>query len=133
MILVCAGRSLLFQAPNDEKPHLWFILTDPEGDRNRVVAVMLRTVKEYTDKTIILEPGDHPFIKHSSSIHYSSARFFEAEAISHALRKGHCRLQEDMSSDLLRRAREGLLKSPFTVNAIKDYCRGRFSRIPLGG
>jgi hypothetical protein len=32
----------------------------------------------------------------------------------------------DVSGDLLRRVRAGLLASPFTVNAVRDYCRPRF-------
>jgi hypothetical protein len=32
----------------------------------------------------------------------------------------------DASEDLLGRVRAGLLASPFTVNAVRDYCRQRF-------
>lgn len=126
MNIICAGRSLLFRAPNDLKPHLWLILTDSAGDPGRVVAVMLRSAKPYTDPTFILEPSDHPFIKHSSSVHFSSARFFNVGAINRALSVGSCHLLQDMSRSLLSRVREGLLELPYTVNAIKDYCREHF-------
>jgi hypothetical protein len=87
---------------------------------------MLRTATHFTDKTLILHPGDHPFIHHPSSVHYSTARWFRIDAISRAIREGHCSLQHDMSCDLLQRVREGLIKSQFTVNAIRDYCNTRF-------
>jgi hypothetical protein len=35
-------------------------------------------------------------------------------------------MMPDVSEDLLRRVRAGLLASPFTVNAVRDYCRPRF-------
>lgn len=102
------------------------MLTDPERGSERFVAVMVRTTKHFTDNTVVLKPGDHPFIRHSSSVHYSSAGFFSARAVSRALARGTCHLLDDMSPDLLRRVRDGLLESPHTVNAVKDYCRGEF-------
>ena len=63
MEIIRAGRSLLL---SDPKPHLWFVLTDPERKNDRVVAVMISTVKHYSDPTLILEVGDHPFIRHKS-------------------------------------------------------------------
>ena len=59
MDFVRAGRSILFSEPPLYKPHLWFILTDPDA-ADKVVAVMLRTVKAYTDSTFVLGVGDHP-------------------------------------------------------------------------
>jgi hypothetical protein len=123
---VRAGRAILFRESAHAKPHLWFILTDPGGNPPRVVAVMLRTAQRFTDDTVVLHPGDHPFVRHPSSIHYSTARWLTVDAIARAFHDGRCSLQQDMSADLLTRARKGLMRSPFTVNAIRQYCHLRF-------
>ena len=126
MNVIGAGSSLLLSEPPLYKPHLWFVLTDPEEKLDRVVGVMLRTVTKNTDETVILGPGDHPFIKHASSVHYSTAKWFSVEALTKAMQKGRCHLRETMTPELLVRVREGLLESPFTVRAVSEYCGARF-------
>ncbi|MBM3321440.1 MAG: hypothetical protein FJY73_12260 [Candidatus Eisenbacteria bacterium] len=121
-----ASQSLYLRGRGEPKPHLWFILTNPEGDPPQVVAVMLQTATRFTDETVVLQPGEHSFVRHASSVHYSTAKYFSVPAISRALRTGECHLREDVSESLLEKLRAGLLDSPFTVNAIKEYCRGRF-------
>ena len=130
MELVRAGRALLLRESPDAKPHLWFVITDPEGTPPRVIAVMLRTAQHFTDPTVVLAPGDHPFIHHESSVHYSTARWFSVNAISKAFLAGHCSLQADMSAPLLTRVRDGLLRSQFTVNALREDCRRCFGESP---
>jgi hypothetical protein len=127
MDVIRAGTSLLLSESPGVKPHLWFVVTDPEGTPGRVVAVMMRSAKKFTDETVVLEPGDHAFVKHQSSVHYSSARWFDINAIDNAMRSGRCHLRENMTPELLSRVRNGLLKSPFTVHAVSDYCRTRFA------
>ena len=128
MDAIRAGTTLLLSESPGVKPHLWFVVTDPEGTPARVVAVMMRSAKRFTDETVVLKRGgDHPFVKHESSIHYSSARWFDISAIVKAMRNGRCHLKENMSPELLSRVRNGLLKSPFTVHALSDYCRTRFA------
>jgi len=126
MELVRAGRALLLRETHDAKPHLWFVLTDPDGEPPRIVAVMVRSARRFTDPTLVLTIGDHPFVRHESSVHYSSARWFAVQALQKAFHDGHCSVQADMSPTLLARVREGLMKSPFTVNAVREYCGERF-------
>ena len=126
MEVVRAARALLLAEQPQFKPHLWFVVTDPDGVPPRVVAVMLRTATRFTDTTLVLHPGDHPFVRHESSVHYSTARWFRVSSILAAVRGGRCHLMPDASEDLLGRVRAGLLASPFTVNAVRDYCRQRF-------
>lgn len=57
MEIVRAGRAILFRESAHAKPHLWFILTDPDGNPPRVVAVMLRTAQRFTDETVVLHSG----------------------------------------------------------------------------
>ena len=126
MNIIRAGSSLLLAEPPLYKPHLWFVLTDAQGQPPRVVAVMLRTVARFTDPTVVLGPGDHPFIRHDSAVHYSTARWFSVWAVMAAVKVGTCHLKEDMTDKLLRRVRKGLIESPFTVNALRDQCKDLF-------
>ena len=127
MDLIRAGRALLFRESPKQTFHLFFILTDPDGSPPRVVAVMVRTATKFTDETVLLEPGDHPFINRTSSVHYSSANVFRVNRLQKGFEERYCYLKEDMSQELLERVREGLAKSPFTVPAIRDYCADRFT------
>ena len=74
---------------------------------------MVQTKKRHTDDTLVLEPGDHPFIRHSSAVQYSTANKFRIR---------NCQLQADMDAALLQKVRQGLLDSPFTIHVIKDLC-----------
>ena len=123
MVSIHAGSSFLLIKP---KPHLWFVLTKPEGEFGIFVGVMLRTQRGFTDKTVVLDVGDHPFVRHPSSIEYGGARFFYLKNIKRAIKDGKCRPQEEMSDDLLRRVRNGLFNSSYTVPAIFNYCQARF-------
>ncbi len=127
MDVICAGRSLLLrETPHQKKPHLWFVLTDASGEPAEVVIVMVRSTRSFTDESVTLDVGDHPFVKHESAVQFSTARRFRVRRILRAMHIGHCNLKEDMSAELLARVREGLLRSPYTVHHISDYCRGRF-------
>jgi hypothetical protein len=52
-----AGRALVLRDAR-MGTHLWFVLTDPDPDRNSMVLVMLVTVKPHTDRTLHLDVGD---------------------------------------------------------------------------
>jgi len=120
-----AGQSYLLKEPGIEKRHLWFILTDPDSRTNEVLAVKVVPAKEYTDKTLELFPGDHPFIKHKSCVDFSSARRFSQKQILKSVTKNLCHPKDPMSSTLLERARRGMLNSPHAVRFFQDYCRER--------
>ncbi len=126
MDLVRAGSTLYLSEFPGAKAHLWLVLTDPHGNPPEIVAVMVRTPKTFTDETCILNVGDHPFIEHKSSVHYSTAQRFRVAAILKRAKDGHCDLREDMPRKLLARVRSGLRESVYTVNAVRDYCVGHW-------
>lgn len=128
MDILRAGRTLLLREFPESNPHLWLVLTDPVGKPAQVVAVMVRTVTAFTDRTVVLNAGDHPFIRHPSSVHYSTATFFRVRAIQRSIRQRQCYIQEDMSPELLQRVCRGLLSSPFTVNAVREHCQESFDK-----
>lgn len=127
MSIVRAGSTLLLAEPPLNKPHLWVVLTDPDSE-GRVVAVMLRTATRFTDETLMLQPGDHPFVRHETSVHYSTARWFAVPALDDAMKRGRCHMRDEVSPELLARCCDGLLRSPFTVHAVAEFCRSCWKR-----
>ena len=126
MDFVCAGRSFHVTGGSVGAPHLWFVLTDPDPKTHKVIIVMVVTVRGHTDKTVTLQAGEHPFIKHDSQLDYANAKPMPANAILGNIKSGRWRPQPDMSRDLLDRVRRGLLESPRTPNFIVEYCKALF-------
>lgn len=128
MIVIGAGRAMLFRPPGDAAPHLWLVLTEPDGQSPKVVAAAVRTLRPYSDRTVVLQVGDHPFIKHDSTVDYGSARYFRVDKIVAAMKRGTCHLRSDLAPAVLGRVQRGLLESPHTIHEIKRYCRQRFGQ-----
>lgn len=120
-----AGRAIHWTEPA-AGPHLWFMLSDVDPDTAQVVLVRLVTSRSYTDKTVTLSVGDHPFVKHASNIDCGSALLLRADKVDAMLKSGVATLDADMSTNLLATARAGLLSSSHTVHFIVDYCRTRW-------
>lgn len=121
-----AGRALLVRDAR-MGTHLWFVLTDPDPERDWLVLVMLVTVKEHTDRTLHLDVGDHPFVRHPSAVDFGTAKYAPAAKLEDALSSGRAMLAEDMSAALLARVRAGLMVSGRTPNDIAEYCRALFN------
>ena len=124
MDIIGAGRSLYLV--KNCNAHLWFVLTDPKNSNDEVVVVMVCSVQSYSDRTVILKKGDHPFIQHDSSIHYSTADYWKVSRIKSQINGGRCHLKEDMSKELLARVRQGLFDSWRTPLTIQEYCKECF-------
>jgi len=127
--LIGAGRTLYLK--NDPAgPHLWFVLTDPDSVTDQVVIVRVVTARQYTDKTLVLAAGVHPFVKQDSNVEYGSAKFQPVTALNRAINTGKCKLDADMSPALLQDVRRGLLASARTVHFIADHCKRCFPPCP---
>ncbi len=107
---------------NENKEHLFVVVTDIVQNSGEVVIVGITTYdSNKCDKTTILEPGDHPFIKHKSYIFYSGAMFIKVDKIQTLLRLGKAKLKEDISSEVLERIRLGMTKSSHTKNSVYQF------------
>jgi hypothetical protein len=125
MSTIGTGTALLMRDPRMGQ-HLFFVLTDPDTER-KVVTVILVTAKRHTDKTVELNPGDHPFIRHRSNVDYGTARVVPVSRLQSAVDRGGATLQPKMSDMLISKVRAGLLDSSYTIHAVVDYCRPLFS------
>ena len=121
-----AGDTFLIPKSSSAIEHLWVVLTDPDSD-NSAVCVNITTKQGYSDMTVILKPGEHPFIKKESVAHYPDARFLDLASVQAALdaktKSFVCSQHEPCGAKLLKRLRDGLLTSPHTPRGPKDYCK----------
>ena len=77
------GSTFLLPKPGQVE-HLWIVLTKPNKD-GRAVCVNITSWTFDSDETVILVPGDHPFITKKSVVHYEDARYILLEHVEHLL------------------------------------------------
>ncbi len=96
----------------DDIRHLFFVISDPSIDRQRVLVVPLMTWDEdYKESTCILRPGEHRFVRHDSYVDYGCAEQVAAGYIEERLASGEFRGHDPAGPELLGRIREGAAKS----------------------
>jgi hypothetical protein len=106
-------------ADEDEDWHLWVVITPPsEGE---VVTVSVTTRRNRSETLVVLQPGDHPFIRHQSVVAYSFSRVRMVEDIEAAIASGAAKQREAVSHELLIRIRGGLVDSEFTPNGVRHF------------
>jgi hypothetical protein len=125
-MLSCGDTFLLPNSP-EQRAHLWIVLTTPEPITYRAVCVSLTTRQPHSESTVILRPGDHPFIKRESIVHYALARWFSLIDVQQLIdihtTQFTCEQHARCSDALLVYIQRGLLHSKMTPNGVKDYCR----------
>ena len=124
-MLTC-GDTFLIPKRGEDIEHLWIVISEPDADAN-AVCVSVTTRRSYSDTTVVLGVGDHPFITHESVIHYVDARILDLRKVQAALdartRTFICRSHKPCSEVLLARVQDGLLKSPYPTKGVKAFFR----------
>jgi hypothetical protein len=122
--MAALGDSFLLPKPGQEVSHLWVLVTPPDADGDAVM-VNLTTQRPHSDTTVVLQPGDHPFIRHSTVVNYSDARLVNTPQLDAAINAGICRQLDPVTPAVLNQIQAGLPLSPFTPNKIKAEYRRR--------
>lgn len=113
------GDTVILPKPGLEKEHLWVLITTP--DLNGIaIMVNLTTQRPHSDKTVILQPGDHPFIDRPTVVFYADARFVEVALLESCISKGLGRNHSQMAAVVLQKIQNGLFASKLTPQKIKD-------------
>lgn len=116
-----AGETLVLPHPNFETPHLWILVTDPVGEPPQTIIVAVSTKRFYKDSTVVLSPGDHPWVRHESVISYDHALIPEVHYLNEAVSRRIAELRQPCTPDVLRRVQDGLLSSPRTPQRVKKF------------
>ena len=111
------------------KKHLHIAITEPVDSGNRMPCILLvslasiRQGESGYDETCILQPADHPFIKHASYVVYRQAVIMELRDLHRNLKNGIIKPKERAGVDVVARIVMGVEKSPSTKNYIVDFLR----------
>src|SRR5438132_2506729 len=68
--------------------HLYLVLTRVSGDDEIVVANVTSDGDNIKDRTCVLQPGDHPFVKRQSVIFYQRAKIITAKTLNGWIGRG---------------------------------------------
>jgi hypothetical protein len=118
-----AGTCVHLKSADNLLTHLWVVLTDPRGDPPEVALVNLTKQKSTSDTTVVLDVGDHPFIRQKTVVNYARATVYDAGALEQAMKADlTIRHKTDCAGELLERIREGLFKSRFTRPKVQKFC-----------
>ena len=100
--------------------HLFFVISDPALDGDRVLVVPLMTWVEYKESTCTLEPDEHGFIRHLSYIDYGCARTASASYIEKQIECRKFRKHDPATHSLLEKIRKGADRSDFLELGYRD-------------
>jgi len=107
-----AGDCFRFSPQLRADNHLWITLTDTAAFPDNVVVMNVTTYKEpFADNACILQPSDHPHIRHMSCIKYEEAWETSLEKLEQAFQNGHIHKIGRVSETVLARIFEGANKS----------------------
>jgi hypothetical protein len=113
--------------------HLHVVICDATPTDASVIVVSFNTVRGWTDRTLVLQPGDHPFITRETSVSYnrvtriSVAELSKKEADNQSLAPNFRSFlrQTPVSTDLLQKIRDGAVASPLTPKGMKREVKAR--------
>lgn len=102
--------------------HLWVVIVELPGQPEKVVAVSLTSKRPDSDTTVVLQSGDHRFIKHDTVVYYADARLFSKSDLISRIELRLFEPDEAFSEEKVKIIQRGLFASPFTPRDIKNLC-----------
>lgn len=116
------------------KLHLYVVMCDPAGDPLTILAVPFNTVTSITDTTLILQPGEHPFITRQTTVSFDLLMEIKVEMLDQLEQLCARGLGDQFqrhsptSDDLLERIVEGALQSDLTPKGMAKALKARLGR-----
>lgn len=117
---------LVFEACFQPTPHLYVVLTEPSDEPPTVAVVNFTSHRDNSDETVVLEGGEHSFIKRKTIVNYSQSTVITVAKLQSIIEADLTVLhRERCSPELLERVRKGVWLSPFVIPKFRDYCKGK--------
>ena len=113
-------------------PHLWVVLWGPSGAADSYLAAFLTTLRPYSDRTCVLDAGDHPFVRHPTGVAYRDVLRWSDERLSQLIEAGIAKPRPPMDSHVLDRVRSGFFASAHTPHALLEMAVREFGAVPPG-
>jgi len=117
--MLALGSTVLIPKPGQDKSHLWVIVTAVNPQNGEVIIVNFTSQRPHSDKTLVIQPGEHRFVGRPTVVFYSDARFVKLAFLEAAVNQGIANQHDPLDPALLRRVQAGLLASPLTPAKIK--------------
>jgi hypothetical protein len=118
-----AGDSFWFKTRFEPLAHLRILCTAPHPLYNTALWINMTTLRTGQDITTVLQPSDHPAIRHASIVLYSDAELVDLAKLSNWLQVGLATRGDRFSPSVLKRIQSGILASKFTPRKFKQYFR----------
>ena len=125
------GDSFLLPRNANKTEHLWIVIAKPD-ENGKAVCVNISSLRSaFCETTVILQPGEHPFIVKKSVVRYADASELDLNKLELALEGNYdfvCAKQEPCSRELLQKIKKGLIKSQHVSPDIQNKCRRSWDR-----
>ena len=96
------GDTLPIPAPGSGViPHLWIVVTEPD-ENDLCIIVNLTTLKASQDQTVIIGPGERPFVNRPTYVRYSDARIADTGKLKAEAAGGSALQKQKCSTELLK-------------------------------
>ena len=113
--------------------HLHVVICGPTAETVSVVIVSFNTAQDWTDKTVVLQVGEHPFIERETSVNFQLAQVvpivhlerMEQRNAPLAPNFSTFRRHAPASAQLIEKLIQGCLASPLTPKFVKKAVRER--------
>jgi len=120
------GDTFLAGDDDSDDFHLRIVITPP--NQGEVVVVCVVTAHKRSEELVVLNQGDHSFIKHKSVIAYRWSEIRSVADIEGAIENGAAKKREPIRDDILKKAQACLLESAFTPNGVRHYFQAVMGR-----
>lgn len=107
--------------------HLFVVIFDTNKTTDKTILIPLCSIhpRRYYDKTVVINPGDHDFVKAPTFLDYSSAIVKTSAKLDEMIIKGEARRrQPPLNKALTQRVREGTMKTDdipyFIISVYED-------------
>lgn len=117
--MAALGDTFMLPKPGQETKHLWVLITNPNPATHEALMVNLTTQRPHSDRTTILQIGDHPFVQKPSVLFYADARLVDTRRLDDAVQRGACGTHAPFQRSIMTRIQAGVGASPLTPRKIK--------------
>lgn len=122
-ISVNFGDVLWPDPDSDEQDRHLRIVASHESEDGEVVIVSFTTLREGSETTVKVKPGEHPELKVESVVGYFYARLISVEEIKHLLRSGEFWKPAPLTEDLRRKVVAGFSRTKSCPMRVKQELR----------
>jgi hypothetical protein len=107
--------------------HLHVILIDVDAETDSTIVVNIETMRNSRqDQTTLLDAGEHEFVVKRSCVVYRRARILDGATIRDLVKRGEAIPRPILSAEVLERVRQGVRKSRYTPEAIREFYETHF-------